>query len=314
MTGTRVTRDVRAFVAHQFTREFEAGKDASTAAQNLRAALPDEYHWAIGEAESTLCGRADSRASAQITALLEAARANGVSAERTYAAYDAAARDFRSGLAPALAGATTLGTYLAMLSFLLVIVAGIYTIFVLPQFRAMYEGVGAQLPRFTEFVIGSVWLLVPVLALLVAAVVLFLVGVSKVKARLRALEPMQPLLGRLPGIKAWAHDHDVSLWMRYVALLLDAGATPETAAAVATKLAGEPGRDHRPRLLSSAATLGRLREELARLLDEDAREAAERFEEPRNGLVIGLRVLIYLIVSTCLVAMYLPIFKLGSII
>jgi type II secretory pathway component PulF len=135
-----------------------------------------------------------------------------------------------------------------------------------------------------------------------------------VKARRRVLAPRQPLLGRVPGIGSWARDHDVSLWMRYLALLLDAGATPESAAAVATKLAGEPGRDHRPRLLSSAATLGRLREELARLLDEDTREAAERFEEPRNGLVIGLRALIYLIVSAFLVAMYLPIFKLGSII
>jgi type II secretory pathway component PulF len=185
---------------------------------------------------------------------------------------------------------------------------------VLPQFRTLYESAGARLPAFTEFVIGSGWLLAPVLALLIAAAVLFLVGISKVKMRLQVLAPMRPLLGRVPGIKAWARDHDVSLWMRYVALLLDAGATPETSAAVATALAGEPGRDHRPRLLSSAATLGRLREELARLLDEDAREAVARFEEPRNGLVIGLRVLIYLIVSTYLVAMYLPIFKLGSII
>jgi hypothetical protein len=314
MNELRVNRDVRAFVAHQFAREFAAGRDSAAAAQNLRAALPEEYHWAITETESTLGGRAGSRASAQVTALLEAARAHGVSAERTYAAYEAAARDFRTGLSPALSGATTLGAYLAMLALLLAMVAGIYTLFVLPQFRAMYESAGARLPQFTELVIGTAWVLAPVLALLIAAVVLFMVGVSKVKTRLRELAPMRPLFGRVPGIKDWARDHDVSLWMRYLALLLDAGATPETAAAVATTLAGEPGRDHRPRLLSSAATLGRLREELARLLDEDSREAMERFEEPRNGLVIGLRVLIYLIVSTFLVAMYLPIFKLGSII
>jgi hypothetical protein len=314
MSELRVNRDVRAFVAHQFAREFEAGRDAGAAAQNLRAALPDEYHWAIAETETTLAGGTDARGSAQINALLAAARAHGVSAERTFAAYDIAARDFRVGLAPALSGATTLGTYLAMLAFLLAIVAGVYTIVVLPQFRAMYEAVGAQLPPFTEFVIGTAWLFVPVLALLVVAVVVFLVGLAKLKARLRALAPVLPLVARVPGMKAWARDHDVSLWMRYVALLLDAGATPETAATVATKLTGEPGNDHRPRLLSSAAALGRLREELARLLEEDARDAAERFEEPRNGLVIGLRVLIYLVVSTYLVAMYLPIFKLGSII
>lgn len=309
-----MTRDIRAFVSHQFAREFEAGKDASVAAQNLRSALPDEYHWAITETESTLAGQSETGASAQITALLAAARANGMSPERTYAAYETAARDFRTGLGPALAGATTLGTYLSILAFLLVLVAGVYSIFVLPAFRTIYEGAGAQLPHFTEFVIGTVWLLAPVLLVLIAAIVLFLWGVVKLKKRLQTMQPMRPLLARVPGLKEWAHDHDVSLWMRYVALLLDAGATPETATTIATKLAGEPGDDHRPRLLSIAATLGRLREELARLLDDDAIHAAERFEEPRNGLVIGLRVLIYLIVSTYLIAMYLPIFKLGSII
>ena len=162
--------------------------------------------------------------------------------------------------------------------------------------------------------IGTVWLLALVLLILITAIVLFLWGAVKMKKRLRAMQPMRPLLARVPVLKEWARDHDVSLWMRYVALLLDAGATPETAASIATKLAGEPGDDHRPRLLSSAATLGRLREELARFLEDDALHAAERFEEPRNGLVIGLRVLIYWIVATYLIAMYLPIFKLGTII
>jgi hypothetical protein len=314
MNEQRVNRDVRAFVAHHFARQLEAGHEAGVAAQSLRAALPDQYHWAITETEATLAGRNESRAAAQLTALLAAARAHGISPERTYAAYDAAARDFRAGLAPALAGATTLGTYLAMLAALLVGTAGIYSIFVLPQFRAMYHAVGARLPAFTEFVIGSAWLIAPVLVVLVAAVALFLIGVAKLKKRLEALAPVQPLVARVPGMKAWAREHDVSLWMRYVALLLDAGATPETAATVATTLAGEPGHDHRPRLLSGAAALGRLREELARFLDEDAREAVERFEQPRNGLVIGLRVLIYFVVSAYLVAMYLPIFRLGSII
>jgi hypothetical protein len=314
MNEQRVNRDVRAFVAHQFARQFEAGQESGAAAQSLRAALPDDYHWAIAETETALAGGADSRGSAQLTALLAAARAHGVNPERTYAAYDVAARDFRVGLAPALAGASTLGAYLALLALLLVGISLLYAIFVLPQFRAMYDAVGARLPAFTELVIGSAWLIVPVLALLVAAVVFFVIGVAKLKKRLQALAPVLPLVARVPGLKTWARDHDVSLWMRYVALLLDAGATPETAATVATKLAGEPGDDHRPRLLSGAAALGRLREELARLLDEDAREATARFEEPRNALVIGLRVLIYLTVSTYLIAMYLPIFKLGSII
>jgi hypothetical protein len=313
MSALRENHDVRTFVAHQFAQEFAGGKDASAAAQNLRAALPGEYHWAITETESTLGGESTSRASAQLRALLAAVRGNGMSIERTYAAYDVAARDFRSGLSPALAGATTLGTYLALLAFLLVIVASIYTIFVLPQFRTTFEGVEAKLPAFTELVIGSAWLFAPILALFVAAIVVFLVGVVKLKQRLQALAPVRPLLARVPGMRAWAKDHDVSLWMRYLALLLDAGATQETAAAIATKLVGEPS-GHRPRLLSSAATLGRLREELTRLLDEDAREAVARFEEPRNGLVLVLRILIYAIVSSYLIAMYLPIFKLGSII
>jgi hypothetical protein len=309
----RETRDVRGFAAHQLARELDAGRDLPAAAQNLRTALPDGWHWAVAELESTISGAGAPPRSRQLANLLAIAADAGVSRERAFTAYESAARDPRDGLANALAGGTTLGTYLALLAFMLVIVSGIYSLFVLPQFRVMYESFGARLPLFTETAIGTGWLIVPVLLLVIAAVVLYLVGLSKVKHRLEMLEPMRPLLGRVPGLKGWASDHDMTLWLRYFALLLDAGATPEAAAAAATKLAGDPA-DHRPRLLSGAATLGRLREEVQRLIDEDARDALVRFEEPRNALVLAMRVIIYLIVSGLVLAMYLPIFKLGSII
>jgi hypothetical protein len=309
----RENRDVRAFAAHQLARELDAGRDAATAAQNLRAALPEGWHWAIAELESTLSGAGAPPRSRQLANLLGVAAEAGVSRERAFVAYERAARDPRDGLASALAGGSTLGAYLAMLAILLVIVAGIYAGFVLPAFRELFESFDAPLPAFTELAIGSGWLLVPALALVVAAVVLFLVGLSKVKHRLEMLEPMRPLLGRVPGLGRWAGEHDMTLWMRYFALLIDAGASPEAAAAAATKLAGEPV-DHRPRLLSSAATLGRLREELDRLLDEDARDALVRFEEPRNTLLLALRLIIYIVVGALVLAMYLPIFKMGSII
>ena len=68
------------------------------------------------------------------------------------------------------------------------------------------------------------------------------------------------------------------------------------------------------RWLASAAQLGRLREELAEQLARADEDALAGFERPRNAAVLFIRSLIYLLVSAFIVAMYLPIFKLGAVV
>jgi len=186
--------------------------------------------------------------------------------------------------------------------------------FVLPSFVAMFDEFDAPMPGFTTMLLGNSWLLAPVLLFVLIGIGAFFVGLKRVKRQLLALAPVRPLLRRVPVFARWAADHDSALWVQYQAILLDAGATPAAAREGAAELAGEPADSHRQQLLDSAAQLGRLREELARQIEKHRLSALDGFEGPRNALVLLLRVIVYLFVAAYVLAMYLPIFKLGAII
>ena len=309
-----VNQDVVGFTARQFAREFEAGAQPADAAARVRAALPQDLHWAVVEIERAFAGASGPRELPQLGPVIDTARKFGGSPQMAFAAYERAAAQMRPSLVDALAGATTFGAYLIGLVVMLGIVVGIYAMYVLPSMATMFSLVGAPLPAFTNAVIGSPWLLLPV-PLLLAALLSYVTNLRRFRRRLLALQPVRPMLRWVPGLAEWAASYDTFLWLRYQVIFLDAGLETSAAADAATLLAGEPReRDHRRALFGAAAKLGRLREELAAQLEVDREATLEQFERHRNGIVIFLRVLIYFIVSSYVIAMYLPIFKLGAVV
>jgi type II secretory pathway component PulF len=171
------------------------------------------------------------------------------------------------------------------------------------------------LPGLTEAMLGNTWLLPLALVLLAVVLIGYFKGVTIIRRRLSNLEPLRPALRWVPGFAAWAAMYDAGLWMRYQAILLDAGADSEAARTGATNLAGEPALfEQRRQLLDSAAQLGRLRQELGEQIARAELESLDYFETPRNSMVLLIRALIYLLLSSYIIAMYLPIFKLGAIV
>jgi hypothetical protein len=313
--ATSITHDVRDFALRQFVREFEGGADVGTASRRLRGTIPPDLHWSIDEVERSFTQDELRRGSSPVAAVIDTARTHGGRPELAFVAFQRATRDLRPVLVAALSGANTIGGYLAGLLVVLSIVVAIYAIYVLPQFQVMFDLFGVQLPPLTRFLLGNALFLLPLFALALVGVVLFLVSVHKLKYRLRSLLPARPALRWLPGFGEWGARHDTCLWMRYQAIFIDAGMDADNARTCATLFAGEPVQaGQRLRLLDSAAQLGRLREELAEQLARCDQDALEQFERPRNAAVVFFRAVIYLLVSAFILAMYLPIFKLGALI
>lgn len=310
----KADRDVRDVIGHQLALEIEGGATFDAAAEKIRGAFPERFHWAISDAARVMAGGTTPPAWPQLGRLLAVARAQGLSVERTFAAYARSVERARAGFAGVFTGAMSLGIYLSMLAVILMLVVGVYALVVLPSFRTMFEQFGQPLPAYTAAMIGNNWVLAPALGLLVAALALYFLGLARLKERMHQMQPVLPVVHRVPGMRQWARAHDTSLWMRYYALFLDSGAQPEVAGRAAADLAGAPEGNHRPDLLEGAAKLGRLRAELARLLDADAREATERFERTRNTVVLALRLYVYVLLSGYVLAMYLPIFKIGTVV
>ena len=307
-----VQRDVRAFVVSQLALQLDAGAPLPAAVQAVRESLPDEYRWVARDLERLLDGGSAPADWSQLETLLRAARGNGVAPEKMLAGYAQAAHAARLGVSELLAGAMTLVMYLLLLSLVLMIVAATYSLFVLPQLRDLFVALRARMPEFTEVMLGGFSLLLPVLAVLFGAIVLYVIGLRRFRRRLQALEPVYPLLKRVPGLARWAQLRDETLWLRYYALFLDAGAPDRVARGAADQLAGELRSPHRILLLDSAARLGAVRAEVARVLDIEAREDVERFEQSRSAFILVLRLVVYAVIATYVIAMYLPIFKLGS--
>jgi type II secretory pathway component PulF len=307
-------REVRDFVGHQLALEIDGGSSAKAAAEKIRGALAPENHWAVDEALRVLGGEPPPSAWPQLGNVLATARANGMNVDRVFSAYERSVEQARGRYAGVFTGAMSLGIYLVMLATLFLLVIGVYSILVLPGFQAMFAQFGAPLPAFTSVMIGNIAVLAPLLILLVLALVSYLVGLARLKRRMQQMQPVSPGISWVPGLGSWARAHDAALWMRFYALFLDSGVPENVAAHAAEQLTGKPTRDRRPRLLESAAKLGHLRAEIARMLDADEREAAASFERARNTTVLLLRLYIYLLLSGYVLAMYLPIFKLGAVV
>ena len=307
-----VQRDVRAFVVNQLALQLDAGTPLPAALQAVHDALPDEYRRVAADFERLIAGGAAPADWSQLEKLLRAARDHGVAPEKMLSGYARAAHAARLGVSELLSGATSLAMYLLLLSFVLMIVAVTYSIFVLPQMRTLFTALRARLPEFTEVMIGGFSLLLPVLVLLFGVLALYVIGLRRLRRRLQALEPVYPLLRRVPGLAQWARLRDETLWLRYFALFLDAGAPDRVARGAADWLAGELRSPHRLLLLDSAARLGHVPAEIARVLDVEAREDVERFEQSRSTFILVLRLLVYAVIATYVIAMYLPIFKLGG--
>lgn len=307
-------QDVRDFVTRQFMHEFESGADLQSAAARLRQALAPDFHAAVAETESLVAGTGPSPRP-QLAALIATARELQASPERVFAAYERSRRLLQPRFAETLSGALSFGVYIGALVVLLGLVVCVYTIFVLPKFESVFSEFDAPLPAFTRSLLGSTWILVPLLLVVLACVAAYFERLKRLKQRLARLEAVSPVLRWVPGLRSWAARYDGTLWLRYQAIFIEAGADADAARLAASRIVGTTtGVDDRQALFDAAARLGRAREELDEQLENDRQASLEELEQRRNIVVTLVRAVVYLVVGAFVLAMYLPIFKLGATI
>lgn len=241
--------------------------------------------------------------------------------ERQYAASRALAQSLSQGLIQTL----TLSVLAAVVA---LVVTLIYVVFALPQFRTAFASLGAELPAFTQVVMGGGGVLVIVTLTLIA---LTLIGFPLKRSLLRGrrgagwrldLFAWRAFLGR-----EVAESFSKLLFVSYASGLLRGGLADGLALSLAsqeaqiyrevdfargasTATAGDPLIHS----LLTAARLGHFRQELEaqsqiRLAALD--KSAERLQMLAAFVV---RSLMYALVGSLVVAMYLPIFKLGAAI
>lgn len=222
-------------------------------------------------------------------------------------------------------------------------VSAILLMFVVPQFEAVFQGFGADLPAFTmmlvaasKFMLSYWWLL---LAIIVGAIVAFVQSMKRSRAFARGVD--RALL-KLPVVGNILHQSAIARFARTLALTFKAGVplveALETCAGATGSVVYEEAVkrirddvsvgypmnvamkqvDLFPHMVVQMTAIG----EEAGALDTMLFKVAEFYEEEVENAVDSLSsllepfimVIIGVLVGGMVIGMYLPIFKLGSVV
>jgi hypothetical protein len=215
-------------------------------------------------------------------------------------------------------------TYLGAVLSVLIVVVALYGLFVLPQFKSLYGGLGQELPLLTLFMFGHGAPLFVLMLLLATALLVFLCWfVFYLRRHVRRYLPMPAGYQNLPLIGPVAVAYNQYLWLSYAGLLRATRMPADRALGVAgTRLPSLGAAQWDSSLtalglagdLSIAARLGKLDEEVQFQQDATMDAFLTALARCRRRARIVLTILIYSLAAAFVSGMYLPIFSLGSAI
>ncbi len=209
-------------------------------------------------------------------------------------------------------------------------VAGvIYVVFVLPQLAAFYSSVDAELPRLTRMLLESGWLWAIALpiALLLLAGLAFAGQISKRPFRWR--KHMSLLSRWSPFGRDIARRYQLLMFLIYTRGLVAGGFNDRSALSIAARELGLEGANEQGDLarttlrsdpysllmysLESANGIGFLPQELDAQWAQQNAALIAAVQQRQSRVNMAIRIAMYAGVATLVIAMYLPIFKLGTV-
>lgn len=259
--------------------------------------------------------------------LLDAAPTEGFARTRALHLFEGA----RAELAPTLdASEARLGAvagYLAVLATAFLLLLTVVWLYVLPQFMSLYAEFGAALPALTRLVLSDAGgVVVVVLAAAVASVAIGMLAFRfHARRQFRALCAFDPRLYWVPLVRDVAFAYDSALYLAYARVLVASGCPPTEAHRVAGRLTGvelatdpataAPGRPSEiAASFAIAAALGRDAEELDYQFASSARGLVGTLDQALTRVNATAKTVLFVTIGLVVIAVYLPIFKIGSII
>lgn len=208
------------------------------------------------------------------------------------------------------------------------IVFTILMIFVLPQFQAMFEGFGADLPSLTNWVTRNnatiFYATLLAFGLLVFVLMMTVLHVFDVSGR---LVPLSLTLRHIPFLRNVINTYNRLLSLNYTRLLLSAGLSTTRAIEIASELANDVAlmalakdspisshrRDRALHAIAIAKQADNLESELEYHINDQNYQLASDFTHARQKALFALHLLLAFFVGLFVIAMYLPIFKMGEV-
>ncbi|MCP4409293.1 MAG: type II secretion system F family protein [Gammaproteobacteria bacterium] len=223
------------------------------------------------------------------------------------------------------------------------VVTAILLIFVVPQFQDLFAGFGADLPAFTLFVIGISDIFQKWWWAIFGGIGLFIYGFSQAKKRSPTVQRTIDIISlKIPVVGPILRKSAIARFARTLSTMFSAGVPlVEAMDSVAGATGNALYKEATLRMKDATSTGTQLQQTMRETalfpnmvvqmvaigeesgsLDEMLGKVADFFEEEVDNLVDGLSSLLEplimavlgIVVGGLVVAMYLPIFKLGSVV
>ncbi len=235
-------------------------------------------------------------------------------------------------------------TYPITVLIVAVVVSAILLIFVVPTFAEMFAGFGAELPAFTLFVVGLSDTLVDNVWLFIAVIVGVIYGFKQAKIRSKAFrDSLDRLALKLPAVGLLTTNAAIARFSRTLATMFAAGvplveAMDSVAGAAGNSVYQKAILQVRDDISSGTTLQASLSQNKALFpnmliqmvgigeesgaLDEMLDKVAEYYEEAVDDAVDNLTAMLEpmimsflaVVIGGLVIAMYLPIFKMGEVV
>ena len=235
-------------------------------------------------------------------------------------------------------------TYPIIVLVVAVVVSAILLIFVVPTFADMFKEFGAELPAFTLFVVGLSDMLVANVWYVIGAIIAVVFGFREAKIRSRGFrEFLDRLVLKLPAFGLLATNSAIARFARTLSTMFAAGVPlveamnsvagaagnsvyqkaimairDDIAAGTTLQAALAQRKDLFPNMLIQMVGIG----EESGALDEMLDKVADYYEEAVDDAVDNLTAMmepmimsfLAVVIGGLVIAMYLPIFKMGEVV
>ncbi len=235
-------------------------------------------------------------------------------------------------------------TYPIMVLIVAVVVSAILLIFVVPTFAEMFEGFGAELPAFTLFVVGLSDTLVENVWFFIGAIVAAIYAFKQAKLKSAAFRNfLDKIILKTPGFGLLTTNSSIARFARTLATMFAAGVPLVEAMTSVASASGNnvykqailevkddisagttlqaslsQNKDLFPNMLIQMVGIGEESGALDEMLDKVAEYYEEAVDDAVDNLTAMLEPLIMsflaVVIGGLVIAMYLPIFKMGEVV
>lgn len=323
MSKSETTLDKLNMVGRMLAYHQEQGASTAAALEKIKSDLPGHYGKSIEDLEKMVAGvkltGKQPGPVKMLAALAAIVRAEKGDVGLLFTGTKEGLQDSLQQAKQYWGGFEAVIFYLVTVLVVAAVIIGVFNIYVLPQFEDLFTSLTAELPAFTRVIIANDAVYMLIIGMLGAAVITCLAVHQHIKNRIRRYMPLSPLCQWVPGVNELAKLYSYFLFIQFTAALTGAGVDAEASFNRARELAQlDPARlgQLSPwwEAINMARKIGVLDTEIHYQRSQIGPLFYRRSLVINESLTTATHTIAGILIGALVIAMYLPIFKLGSII